>query len=123
MSVKKLMRMFSGFDIYGHPIEVIYKGDSQYRTLLGALCTLAVYGLIIFNAISLFQAFRNDSKQSELIQTSEWDRWYGDEYILSEHAIEISILTISMSESFGKMRVYQTFNCSKNEVADCKEML
>ena len=121
MSVNKLTRMFSGFDIYGHPIEITYKGGSQYKTVLGALCTLAVYGLIMFNAISLSQAFRDDSKQSELIQTSEWDRWYGDEYILSEHAIEISILTISMSESFGKMRVHQTFNCTKTEVDDCRE--
>ena len=119
MSVKKLMKMVSGFDIYGHPIEINYKGDNQYRTLLGAFCTLAVYGLIMFNAISLFQAFRDDSKQSELIQSSEWDRWYGDELILSEHDIEISFFTLSMPESFGRIRMYQTFNCSDGEVTDC----
>ena len=54
MSTTKIVKMLTGFDIYGHPIEIKYKGDSQYRTLLGSFCTIAVYGLIIFNATSLF---------------------------------------------------------------------
>ena len=62
MSEKKLLKSLRGFDIYGHEIEVNYQGDSQYRTLLGAMCTLAIYSLILFNGISLFRAFRDGSK-------------------------------------------------------------
>ena len=85
MSLKKIVKLFSSIDIYGHQIEVNYKGHSSYRTFLGALFTLAVYSLICFNSFGLIKAFKDGTKQSENINLSQFDRWYSDEYNLKEH--------------------------------------
>ena len=40
--IKKLVNIL---DIYGHPITVNYKGESSYKTKLGALMSLLTIGL------------------------------------------------------------------------------
>ncbi len=52
------------FDIFGQPIGVNYKGKDVFKTKIGALITLMVYIVIIFNFVSLSQDFMNNSKQT-----------------------------------------------------------
>ena len=85
------------------------------------MCTLVVYSLIIFNAVNLFKAFSDNSKQDEKIQTSKSDRWYSDAYKLHENDIDISLVSI-MPESFGTMRMYQTFDCLSNNLDVCRDL-
>ncbi len=40
--IKKIVNIL---DIYGHPITVNYKGESSYKTKLGALMSLITIGL------------------------------------------------------------------------------
>lgn len=52
-------------DFYGHPVTVQYKGSSVYNTKVGAFFTLMTYALILFNLITLIQAFFDGSRQQE----------------------------------------------------------
>ena len=52
MVLKNLGEWVKGLDIFGHPITVFYKGDSTYKTKLGALCTLSVYFLTLLYAMA-----------------------------------------------------------------------
>jgi hypothetical protein len=35
-----ISKYITKFDIYGHPINLTYKGESTYKTLPGGLCTI-----------------------------------------------------------------------------------
>jgi len=37
---------FVSMDMFGHPVGVHYKGDTNYRTKVGALFTLVAYMII-----------------------------------------------------------------------------
>ena len=65
----KFVDFIASQDIYGHKIEVNYKGDNTYRTKLGAFFTLAVFGMIVFNATTLFLSFSDGSNQTYSTQT------------------------------------------------------
>ena len=49
----KLNALFVNQDMFGHPIELNYKGDSAYKTRLGAFSSIAVFALLIANVIEL----------------------------------------------------------------------
>ena len=62
---KKFGALFKSLDMYGQDINVLYRGESKYRTWFGAAFTLITYALIIFNLASLTIAFWNGTKQEE----------------------------------------------------------
>jgi hypothetical protein len=41
-----ISKYITKFDIYGHPINLTYKGESTYKTFPGGLCTLFARVLI-----------------------------------------------------------------------------
>ena len=84
MSLHRLGQIFVNLDIYGHAIGVTYRGGDTYRTRCGALFTLATYILITINALSLFIAFNDGSKQEELAQSSKFDRFTSEKVDLVE---------------------------------------
>ena len=49
-------------DIFGLPITVVYKGDSVFKTHMGAAFTLLTYALLLVNVLSLTQSFIDGSK-------------------------------------------------------------
>ena len=59
---QRLLEIFKDVDIFGHPIRINYKGSDTYKTKLGAFVTLLTYALILFNTITLTQAFIDHSK-------------------------------------------------------------
>ena len=61
-------------DMYGHVIGVTYRGRDAYKTRLGALVTLVTYILMTINAVSLFIAYQDGSKQEEKVQSTKFDR-------------------------------------------------
>ena len=120
--MKKLAKLVAQQDIYGHPIQVNYQGDDTYKTYLGAFVTLAIYGLIFFNSMTLFEAFRDGSKQSENIQTVQFDRWNSSDYNFAEQNLKITLMTFPpIDESLGKFRMYQTNHCSSTDIEECFE--
>ena len=49
-------------DIYGVPITVVYKGDSVFKTYMGAAFTLLTHALLLVNVINLTQSYSDGSK-------------------------------------------------------------
>ena len=49
-------------DMYGHDVEVLYKGKSSYKTYLGTALSLFVYILVITDLASLSIAFIEGTK-------------------------------------------------------------
>ena len=87
---------------------------------MGAFLTLSVYGFIVFNTITLWTAFRDNSKQSEFIQTNQFDRWFSDAINLTSHDIWLSMyVEPAMPASYGTFVVTQTMNCKSDHTRDC----
>ena len=63
MTTKGLAKFIKDRDIYGLPIKVLYRGEDQYKTKLGAFCTLATYILALINLLELIQVFFNGNRQ------------------------------------------------------------
>ena len=72
---QRLLELFKDVDIFGHPIKINYRGSDTYKTKLGAFVTLLTYALIIFNTITLIQAFLDHSNQEENNQFERYDRY------------------------------------------------
>lgn len=53
-------------DSFGYRVEMHYKGNAMYQTLVGALVTVTVYVLILINSLSIFSAFVNNENQTEV---------------------------------------------------------
>ena len=61
MPMKMTKGVLTALDIYGHPINVLYKGDPVYRTRLGSLFTLVTYILILVNFGALMKQWVDKS--------------------------------------------------------------
>ena len=57
----KLKSLIVDQDIFGHVIGVHYRGRDAYKTLPGALCTLAYYTFVVINLVTLAEAFFDGS--------------------------------------------------------------
>ena len=80
---KRLLELLKNQDVFGHPISINYKGSDTYKTKLGAFVTLLTYALIIYNTVTLTEAFFNHSKQDEKSQIERFDR-FNQSYHLSD---------------------------------------
>ena len=64
MSFTQFRKWVVSQDIFGHPITVNYKGGDTFQTRLGAICTLLYYVLVLFNTVTLFTTFFDNSNMS-----------------------------------------------------------
>ena len=48
---KRLNKLCVSFDAFGEPISVNYKGETFYKTALGALCTIVIKSFILVYTI------------------------------------------------------------------------
>ena len=85
--------MFVDLDMYGQAIGVTYRGRDAYKTRFGAFVTLATYILMTINAVSLFIAFGDGSKQEEKVHSTKFDRTIADEINLVDQDFDISLFT------------------------------
>ena len=69
----KFSDFFLSIDIFGHPITVNYKGEDNFKTRLGALCTIAFFVLSIVNLTAVIPAYNNNSKLETNTQRSIYD--------------------------------------------------
>ena len=110
--------MFKNQDIFGYPIGINYYGSGTYKTKLGALITLLTYALLLFNTITLTQAFFDNSKQDEKNQFERFDR-YNQTYNLKDMEFSFSYFTYPpLTPNIGRFKVYQKFNCDPNSCDD-----
>ena len=80
-------------DIYGHQINMHYKGSDKYQTWMGLFCTLMTYTFVMFNAYALGTAFLDHSKQEEKSNFKIVDRFSDEkEYNLMDNNFEMQFV-------------------------------
>lgn len=42
-SIKKVLNVFTWFDLHGSEISVNFEGETRYRTYLGSICTIMTF--------------------------------------------------------------------------------
>ena len=72
-------------------MSVHHKGETAYKTLLGFLVTVGVFGLIVFNFINLFTGFLDGSKHEEKSNFQVYDRHNSPVYTLTENGIHMAL--------------------------------
>ena len=55
-SLKKTMLKL---DRFGHSVSVNYKGEKDFKTLVGSIVTLMIYIVIFINSITIFGEYWN----------------------------------------------------------------
>ena len=136
--VKSFLSFVKGQDLYGHPIGVTYNGEETYKTWPGAICTLAVYALVMFNLVLLGKSFQDNSNQVEKVNIKKFDRFGSKAYNLAENGIQFYLFPhtrIDDNEEFadengelispvtfealrpdiGSYVLYQFFPCDPND--------
>ena len=54
-SIQKRLR---ALDTFGEPVGVNFKGESNYRTILGAICTIGIQSfLLVYTTQQMFNLF------------------------------------------------------------------
>ena len=50
------LKWFTSFDAYGEPVSVSYKGDTTYKTQIGAFLTFSMRSfMLIFTLMGVFE--------------------------------------------------------------------
>ena len=95
-------------DIYGQPISIFYKGSDVFQTKMGSLCTLLTYTLLMVYGIALTEAFLDNSKQTESVQTLYYDRFNEGEFKLSEQSLSfVVVLPAKLDPKVGRIGLSQ----------------
>ena len=61
-----MLKFFKSLDIYVHPIGVLYKGDSSYKTLLGSFFSLVTTSIVLFFAVARLIEMMDRSNQDQI---------------------------------------------------------
>ena len=56
-TLRSVTRGLSGFDLYGHPIGVHYRGSGTHNTKCGSFMTLVTFVLICINIAEIANKF------------------------------------------------------------------
>ena len=73
--MQRMKAFILGKDIFGHKINVKYRGSENYNTYLGFVCSLTASVLVLLNLLVQLTAFSNHSKQVENTQQINLDRF------------------------------------------------
>ena len=101
-------KFFVEQDMFGQPIAVNFKGSDVFKTQLGAVLSLATYGLILFNLVSLIQSFFNGSRQSESQRSEKYDLFFSDAVNLQENLVQLSLINFSGRDLYKMVRPRMT---------------
>ena len=58
--MKNLTSLLQQIDRFGHKVSLHYQGDSDFKTVFGALVTVMVYTLIMINAVTICLDYVNN---------------------------------------------------------------
>ena len=63
------LKFWKSLDIYGHRIGVQYRGETVYKTYLGAFFSIISFVIIVINAANISWDFISKEAQEEKVQT------------------------------------------------------
>ena len=78
-------------DMYGHVLNVNYRGSDTYQTLLGSFCTFGTYVIMLINISTLLLAFKLGSRQYKTFHSVWKDRWTTEPFILDQYNLNVAI--------------------------------
>jgi hypothetical protein len=90
-----------GCDIYGHPVGLNFNGEDTFKTAIGGIATLVVYGMIL--AYTVLQAKLVIEKKNTVINTNQLQRFLGDDstaYSVAQNDFLISISGYDSDDAF-----------------------
>ena len=87
------LKFVKGFDIYGHQVGVHYRGDSSFKTGVGAFLTFLSFILISLNTLDLFVSFITKIDQKESVRTLRESLHNVDPQNLRENNFDIILAT------------------------------
>ena len=91
-------------DIFGQPIEVLYKGSNKFKTWVGTLCTFLTYILLLLFVFTQTTAYWDRSKQEVKSQRLLYDRYEAGEFNLAENHVNLRMgTTMPIPESIGRL--------------------
>ena len=99
--MRSLKAFVTSLDAFGEPISINYKGDSTYKTCLGAIFTIGLKSFVLFYAlaqlVALFQF-----KDPEITQYDVYEPRTEDvEFNLHEGRAELYFALITVQESIA----------------------
>ena len=80
MSGTKFGTYIRRLDIFGHPIGVHYRGSDEFKTHMGAFCTILAYILMAFNCYTMTISYLDHSKQEQKVEVMTGDIYDSPEY-------------------------------------------
>ena len=99
-------------DMFGFKPELSIEGEPAHTTIVGSICSLMVYAMIIFNTAQLSIKYSDGSKQNEKYNEEHVDRLTEEPSYFSD-GFEIAIVTKRpIPEDVGKLVAYQLEPCS-----------
>ena len=117
----KIVKFIRDFDIYGHPISVMYKGSDVLKTNMGALCTLITYALVLSNLITLLIEFSDGSRQQSSFEVFTIDRFTEGAFNLTENHFDVQIIIAGVLDPrLARISAYNTVTtCRYNDYNAC----
>ena len=73
--MQRMKAFILGKDVFGHKINVNYRGSENFNTYLGFVCSLTAFVLVLVNLLVQLTAFKSHSKQVENTQQISFDRF------------------------------------------------
>ena len=108
--LKRFGRFLKNQDMFGHTIGVHYRGDSAYKTRLGALVTFATYFLMLIYLSKLSADFFDGSNQEEKGQRIKIDLFNEGPVILAENYFEIATFVYPpLPNTVGRLFAVQNY--------------
>ena len=107
--MRRLGEFITSLDIFGHPIEINYRGEGTFKTLLGSFCTVAIIVLMTINTVTLTTAYMDNSNLDTSTQQTTFEPFDEDAFNFTDFQTEI-IVTVSGSSNLpkdiGRMSLY-----------------
>jgi hypothetical protein len=89
--MKPISKYITRFDIYGHPINLTYKGESTYKTFLGGSCT--IFAKMIVLAFFIYELMSVVNNTFNITVTTKHINLTNDE---TNHTFNASMIDFAM---------------------------
>lgn len=103
-----LQKFLVELDIFGHPIQLNYKGKTTYQTKFGAFFTLATFVIIMINFVSISTDFVNNENQKEVTRFLKLNHDESDTVNMVENKFSFALFTGKAKPKMGCYVVYLT---------------
>lgn len=114
-NLRSFVSATQSLDLFGHEPKLLYRGQTAYTTVPGALCSLALYTLMLIHLIQLLVRFADGSGQQETYQELQIDLFDFERQLLAENGVQISFVSREPIPASWSLKAIQILPCESNE--------